>query len=189
MLSDTQGSLHRIRCHTDQSDTWGHTLLFSSVISVKHHCEVDRWSRFGASLAQYDSFAIKTPLVRYASLVRHILLPDPEGPAVLRTNTKGQTRPSHMMSGGGICVSLWLHKQEKERGQTNRGKWLMVSQIALSGGEKKILRMKRAHLWLFYFKGKWVGDKSCNATRIFHNANDLVCIAAASWFHLETKFN
>lgn len=42
MLSGAQGSLHRIRCHTDQSDAWGHTLLSSSVISVKHHCEVDR---------------------------------------------------------------------------------------------------------------------------------------------------
>lgn len=53
----------------------------------------------------------------------------------------------------GVCVGLWLDKQEKETGQTNRGKRLMVSQSALSGGEKNY-KDEENSFKAFHFKRK-----------------------------------
>lgn len=66
-----------------------------------------------------------------------------------------------MRGGGGVvwCVSLWLDKQQKERGQTNTAKWLVVSQNALSGGGKKNYKDEKISFKAFHFKRKTSSKK------------------------------
>lgn len=102
------------------------------------------------------------------------------------TQTHGDKQDLHTWWGGeGICVSLWLDKQGKERGQINRGEWLMVSQIVLSGG-KKIYKDEKSSFKAFHFKGKWVGEDGYKASWIVTVLMMLLELKRASWFHSET---